>query len=170
VDTGIEGNIAIGFALVQGDVVFTDEQHGWAVGGLGQVVHTEDGGSTWVKQELTCDWPECPKRLFAVDFVDNQVGWIVGEGLFHTMDGGAHWAQETIDFDSDFQDVQFLNADIGWLAGDRDGLIYTTDGGSQWHRLESSTSVPLRGLYFVNPKQGWIVGDYGTILGYSSSD
>ena len=35
-DTGIEGPLAIGFALVQGDVDFPDAQHGWVVGGLVQ--------------------------------------------------------------------------------------------------------------------------------------
>jgi len=165
VDTGITGTLAIGFALVQGDVVFTDEQHGWVIGGLGEVVHTDDGGATWITQTLTCDWPICHKRLFAVEFISNQEGWIVGEGLYHTTDGGSHWNMQDVDVETDFQDIQFVNSLSGWLAGDYGVVMYTSDGGNTWNLIENDvSSVPLRGLSFVNPQKGWFVGDHGTIL------
>ena len=37
VDTGIEGNMGVGFHYQQGDLSFLDGQHGWATGGLGIV-------------------------------------------------------------------------------------------------------------------------------------
>lgn len=165
VDTGVTGNLAIGYALVQGELSFTDDQHGWAVGGLGQIVHTADGGTTWITQTLDCGHSSCPTRLFAVEMLDNQEGWIAGEGLFHTRDGGDHWNMEDVDIVGDFQDVQFVDALNGWLAGDGGAILVTRDGGATWHEVDNDvSSFTLRGVSFVTQDKGWLVGDYGTIL------
>ena len=175
VDTGVEGMLSIGFAPVQGDVDFPDAQHGWAVGGQGQIVSTTDGGATWTQQMLTCEWPECPKRLFAVDMIDNQTGWIGGEGLYYTTDGGATWLQQEVDdmpgipYPVDIYAMQFVDAQHGWLAGDRGALLRTTDGGASWERIETGTDYGLNGLYFVSAEQGWVVGNSGTILHVTAS-
>jgi len=166
VDTGVNGSMGVGFALVQGDVDFPDAQHGWAVGGLGVIVHTMDGGITWAQQTLTCDWPECPKRLFAVEMIDSQTGWIGGEDLYRTTDSGENWLQQETDVPGDIYAMQFLDAWHGWLTGDRGALLRTSDGGATWERIETGEGIALNGLYFVNPDQGWIVGDYGVILRY----
>jgi photosystem II stability/assembly factor-like uncharacterized protein len=170
VDTGIEGSIGITLKTVQGDVVFTDDQHGWVAGGRGHVIHTEDGGITWVKQELSCGnyITRCSDRCFGIAFVDNQSGWIAGSKLYHTTDGGANWTPQDIEVDGDLQDIQFIDSHIGWLAGEWGVLMYTADGGNEWHHMDSNTFFTLRGLFFVNPQLGWIVGDYGTILRYAA--
>lgn len=63
VDTGISGNMAIGYALVQGDLEIIDRNNFWAAGGLGEVVHLQDGGVTWRKQNISCGYPTCPIRM-----------------------------------------------------------------------------------------------------------
>jgi photosystem II stability/assembly factor-like uncharacterized protein len=165
VNTGLPGNLNIGFALVQGGLDFTDADHGWAAGGLGEVIHTADGGSTWITQTLTCDWPVCDKRLFDIDFIDNQVGWIAGEGLYHTADGGDHWDMHTLAYKIDFHDVQFLDLVHGWLAGDKGIALYTTNGGADWQLARNAdTLANLRGMYLLDPQTGWFVGEMGTIF------
>lgn len=165
VNTQITGSLGVGFALVQGGLDFVDPQHAWAVGGLGQVVHTSDGGSSWIRQTLTCDWPECPKRLYDVDFVDTQQGWISGEGLYHTSDGGSHWEMRPMEYKVDFHDVQFLDSQHGWLAGDQGVVLYTENGGGSWQLAENPESFAnLRGMYLTGTRQGWLVGELGTIL------
>jgi len=161
VSTGITGSLSVGFALVQGDLVFTDEQHGWAVGGLGKVIHTDDGGGHWVRQDFAQDW----KRLFAIEMLDNQEGWIAGEGLYHTSDGGAHWNEKDVGFGRDFQDIQFTDSLNGWLVGEYGAIMATRNGGQTWHFVDNEvSSYNLRGMSFINAYKGWLVGDYGTIL------
>jgi photosystem II stability/assembly factor-like uncharacterized protein len=160
VDTGIEGSLAIGFALVQGDLAFTDAQHGWAVGGLEEIVHTENGGADWAGQDL----PTASRRLFAVEFVSNQVGWIAGEGLFRTPDGGATWVEQDIEISVDFQDIKFVDSLNGWLAGDSGLVLSTNNGGDTWKLVDSGVSSSLRGLSFIDSEKGWFVGDNGVIL------
>ena len=165
VDTGIEGTIAVGFGTVLGGLDFLDAQHGWAAGGLGNIVHTPDGGTTWIAQTIDCGYPTCPRRLYEIDMLDTQVGWIAGEDLYHTSNGGLLWEIEDIGFGYDLQDVQFLDAQNGWLAGDAGYAAYTTNGGITWMPAQNVvTGVSLRGLSFVSLERGWLVGDGGVIL------
>src|SRR5215470_16498466 len=53
---------------------FIDSQSGWAVGALGDIGHTTDGGRTWEGQET-----DTTVDLLAVKFVDSQSGWIAGD-------------------------------------------------------------------------------------------
>ncbi len=168
VDTGITGTIQLGYASVLGSLVFTDTQHGWAVGGLSQVVQTDDGGAHWTRPALSCGAISCYYSVLAPAFADSQNGWIVGEGIFRTTDGGANWVWQDIGIGGEMQDVQFVDQNIGWLVTDQGELWYTGNSGKRWHRLDSGTGFALRGLHFVNARQGWMVGDGGIILRYAA--
>jgi hypothetical protein len=54
-------------------VHFADKQTGWAVGGVGAILHTHDAGRTWAQQASG------PANLFSVHFADRQTGWAVGD-------------------------------------------------------------------------------------------
>jgi len=165
VDSGIEGPITAAPGLVQGDVAFCDRQHGWAVGGLGVVIHTADGGVTWSRQELDCGCLTCPLRLFALDMMDCADGWIAGEGLYHTTDSGEAWDAQATAAAGDFHDVKFVDANHGWLAGEGGVILYSEDGGVLWRTLDNGEiEHTLRALSFVDRQQGWFVGDHGAIL------
>jgi photosystem II stability/assembly factor-like uncharacterized protein len=166
VDTGITGTIQVGSETVLGSVVFTDALHGLALGGSSQVISTSDGGAHWARPALSCGAYPCYYNVFAAAFADNQNGWLVGEGVFHTTDGGANWVHQDIGIGGEIQDIQFVDRKIGWLATDRGELWYTGNGGTRWHRLDGNTGYALRGLHFVNAQRGWFVGDGGTILRY----
>ena len=160
VDTGIEGSLGVGFADVQGDVTFSDALNGWATGGLGKIIHTADGGITWQQQTLPSQYTRC----YAIEFLDNQIGWIAGEGLYYTVDSGAHWNTKEIGMEGDIHDIQFVDLANGWLAGVNGAVSYSADGGETWLPLKSGTAFSLRGVHFISPEKGWIVGDGGTIL------
>ncbi|HEX8920390.1 MAG TPA: YCF48-related protein, partial [Pyrinomonadaceae bacterium] len=81
-------------------VYFLDENRGWAVGGRGALLSTNDGGDTWrLSRRPTED------ALRDVYFSDEQNGWLVCERsiydlktkeeprtyLLRTMDGGESW-------------------------------------------------------------------------------
>jgi photosystem II stability/assembly factor-like uncharacterized protein len=168
VDTGLTGTLQVGYATVMGSVVFTDAQHGWAVGGLSQVASTSDGGAHWTRPVLSCGAHPCYYAVLAAAFPDNQNGWIVGEGIFRTTDNGANWVWQDTGIGGEIQDIQFVDRNVGWLATDRGELWYTGNGGTRWHQLDSGTGFALRGLHFVNAQRGWIVGDGGTILRYAA--
>jgi photosystem II stability/assembly factor-like uncharacterized protein len=168
VDTGISGTIAVGYALVQGDLEIVDRNNIWAAGGLGEVIHSQDGGATWLRQNLSCGYPTCPVRCFALAFQDNLSGWVAGEKLFFTRNSGYNWDPLNLDIEGDIQDFQFINHQNGWLVGEKGLFKMTTDGGMGWQDVYRGIPMDLRGLFFLNPQQGWVVGDYGIILNANS--
>jgi len=164
-DTGVSGNMAVGYALVQGDLAVVDQNNIWAAGGLGEVVSSHDGGATWRRQNLSCGHPSCPIRCFALAFTDNQSGWLAGEMLFSTSDGGDGWDPVNMDEkDGAIQDIQFLDRENGWMVGEKGLIKRTSDGGKSWQEVETGVPLDLRGLFFLDPEEGWLVGDYGMII------
>ena len=72
------------------DISFSDLSIGWAVGNLGTLIATLDGGETWLPQPVTGE------SLYGVCFTDQYTGWLVGGGgsILHTDNSGAVGVQE----------------------------------------------------------------------------
>jgi photosystem II stability/assembly factor-like uncharacterized protein len=69
-------------------VWFATHERGWAVGGEGVIIATNDGGRTWRPQTSGVG-----DDLYDVKFFDESEGWAVGRGgtMLHTNDGGRTW-------------------------------------------------------------------------------
>ena len=81
-----------------------DGQNLWAVGEAGLILHSSDGGGSWVQQTSSATG-----TLQHVDCRNGQVAWIssAAEGVRWTRDGGANWTSMT----------------YNWPAGLDSGLI-----------------------------------------------
>ena len=155
------------------DISFADEKHGWAVGRRGFVIGTKDGGETWVRQK-TPRFP--PRHLFAVDAIDENTAWIVGDWgtRYRTRDGGETWedlsflvdeehpvfqylSEEEIEAyargekvydDVYLNDLQFLDQQRGWIAGEYGMIFYTVDGGETWEKAAISGQIAFQPVPF----------------------
>lgn len=90
-----------------------------------------------------------------LDFVSENVGWIVGHGglILKTSDGGINWVQQVSNTSTDLYTVFFLDNQNGW-AGGLDGIfLKTTDGGDNWI-VDQLTTDEVRGLVFVDQNNG----------------
>ena len=124
---------------------------------FGTIIHTSDGGATWVKQASGED-----KIYNSIFFTDQNNGWVVGEfGLiYHTADGGKTWqkqeCREIIPVVDKTQwetpapslySVWFSDAQHGWASGMDSTIIATEDGGITWKKIknpaEDSKAYPL---------------------------
>src|ERR1700730_7960147 len=76
--------------------------------------------------------------LHAVQFVDREEGWAVGdEGVvWHTFDGGDTWERQPTPVRASLRSVHFLSPYVGWIAGREElphgggsvgVLLYTND-------------------------------------------
>jgi photosystem II stability/assembly factor-like uncharacterized protein len=127
-------------------VFFVDENEGWAVGHDAEIVHTSDGGKTWVLQNYQ---PELEKALLAVLFLDKQHGFAVGAyGLFlKTDDGGGTWSDASADaITADglhlFSIKKLGNGSL-FVTGEQGTLGLSTDGGNTWKKLNSPYEATL---------------------------
>lgn len=112
------------------NVYFADIDHGWAVGNANTLLRTTDGGTNWTASSipfLTSD-----HLLYAVHFIDNNTGWVVGWSpsgpvLIKSLDGGATWAAETLPAgvtSGRLYDVNFGNQYNGWAVGEGSSFIF----------------------------------------------
>ena len=124
-------------------IALVDASHAWACGDHGVVLHTTDGGATWVPQ---ASGVEC--RLHCVHFIDAHHGWIVGGGydpyvhrsrgvVLRTADGGATWEPEPTALVPLLRRIHMDNVREGWAVGDASplstsGVFFTRDGGKTW--------------------------------------
>lgn len=156
------------------DISFVDDLNGWIIGREG-VRRTEDGGDSWKSVD-----EEKKMTGNALQFLDLQVGWLVGKfgDVFRTGNGGETWEKieaagnlegKSGDDKPNFQGVHFVDDNHGWVAGYRRempaldqfdyGLIYHTgDGGRSWQKQLEHLDILLRDIRFSDLQNGWAVG------------
>jgi photosystem II stability/assembly factor-like uncharacterized protein len=109
--------------------------------------------------------------LRAVQFVDKNEGWAVGdEGVvWHTIDGGRNWERQSTGTTASLRSVCFLTPYNGWVVGREElpgggsagVLLFTEDGGLHWQsdpRMLNATPG-LNVIRFVDTKVGYLAGD-----------
>ncbi len=135
------------------------------------ILHTSDGGGTWVRQ-----FSGASKALFDICFIDRDRGIAVGDGgtILRTTDGGTTWAQQTRGDTVCLRGVSFTDVNTGTAVGWSPGqgkwggphmfILRTIDGGANWTEQASPAAWPLRDVSFTSTTTGTAVGDDSTII------
>ena len=146
-------------------VSFPTEKEGWACGRWGIVLHTADGGKTWMLQSSGTE-----NTLVSIHFVDPQNGWAVGEEgtILHTADGGKTWEKQKSPVPYYMMKVYFVTPSKGWIVGERTHILSTVDGGKTWNIQFKDEDFILKSVSFCDEVHGWAVGEYGFI--YHTTD
>ena len=158
---------------------------GWAAGhsldGYGVIIHTTDGGETWVRQGSAGEIPDV--NLGGVAAIDVQNAWVVGEQgtILRTKNGGRTWQRQAVPAEASqtgLCGVYAVDSETAWVAGadwaaSPPGVIlHTSDGGSTWTRQaqDMALAANLCGVYASDGGHAWVVGanepgnEYGTIV------
>jgi len=156
---------------------------GWAVGRMGTLLYTEDGGHSWNRYNLGTS-----ADLRRVQFVDELHGWIVGGRIrmgptneqmrhdqrggygyiFHTEDGGKTWQIQYAEQGRFLFGLYMLDAQRGWACGERGVLLKTEDAGGSWRATANSgTTCWLYDIEFLDEQRGFAVGQDRTLLATS---
>ena len=115
---------------------FPTELVGWAVGSVGKIAKTTDGGVTWVAQVSGVRG-----RLHGLCFTSVDRGFVVGKSgvILSTQDGGSTWVRQASGTTSTLNAVDFVSDGEGWVVGEAGWapeqagtLLHTTDGGQTW--------------------------------------
>jgi hypothetical protein len=167
----ILASVLIGYFLVPGilsaqeklyddlfSVSFPNENDGWACGRWGTVLHTSNGGKTWVHQKTGL-----VTTLISIYFVDPKNGWAVGDQgtIIHTKDGGKNWEKQKSPISFYLMGVCFVNASKGWIVTERTHILFTDDGGKNWSIQFKDEDYVLKAVSFCDPNNGWAVGEFG---------
>jgi photosystem II stability/assembly factor-like uncharacterized protein len=148
------------------DIWFNDELTGWAVNSNGEILKTEDGGASWIRQALLRR-----SYLRCVAFANAQIGWVgtlSGEHrLYRTLDGGATWQPVTNLPDGpparicglSVVDERTIYASGTNYPNQPPAVLKSEDGGSTWTTIDMSGHAALLvDIYFRDSSTGWVVG------------
>jgi photosystem II stability/assembly factor-like uncharacterized protein len=148
------------------EIDFIDANVGFTAGsatpsGSGSVLRkTVNGGTTWT---AAAGAPPIGAGIAAMDFVDANIGWAGGNPgnakLYKTVDGGANWTLQLTAGFSSVNDVEFLDASVGWSA-QGGAVFYTTNGGATLTNASGESDVVE--ISFPNANDGWAVSTTGT--------
>ncbi len=152
-------------------VRFSGKKRGWIVGSVSNqdeevvdslVLQTLDGGETWTRVSV----PSNKIELYHVDFVNDENGWIVGDGglILRTQDGGLNWAVQNSGTKVSLYNIDFRDKNDGVIVGSEGTILRTENGGQTWEKVKTAATKSLLRVNFINDKTGWIVGVGGMIL------
>lgn len=151
-----------------------DSKHAWVVGSNGTIIHTEDGGKTWVQQASNTK-----ATLMKVAVVDRHNTWIVGDKdngyavILRTSDGGLTWTRQgnasTIKT-AGLIDVTAVDNRTAWTVGEGYAILKTIDGGASWQsQLGDGTGLAhINGACAIDARNAWVTQDFGIV--YWTSD
>jgi len=143
-------------------VSFPTPEQGWAVGHDGIVLHSADGGATWVRQ---LDGRGLGKIM--TDFYGAQAA----KGTLGSADAAAALIDEAGRIaaqgaENSFLDVWFADASNGFVVGAFNLIFRTADGGKTWepwfHRTANPSRLHLYAMRQVG-KDLFIVGEQGMV-------
>lgn len=161
------------FRYPTGDVLcavdFADARSGWAVGSGGLILHTADGGRTWVPQRSGFEGTDV--SLTGVSCASTSDVWAVGDRVLHTIDGGAHWRRVSTAAGSGTEVLRDSSAAIasahendGWAGGYQ--VVGTHDGGAAWSVAwafhPDRLALNPRQLTCADSDHVWAAGGIGT--------
>lgn len=150
------------------------------LGTSGGVYRTIDGGSTWKRYRLQRNTVDSLYQetmvQHQINFFDANVGISAGWSLFNygiilkTINGGIDWKivhmgpQLGEQFDVTYNDIEFVNSKVGYVAGSKGTVMKTIDAGDTW----SSVYVPLPAaeveksyfgtVTFLDEQTGYVAG------------
>ena len=123
---------------------FVDDKLGWAVGHGGVVLHTIDGGETWVRQ---ADGQSLAKA--ALQSAQEALQRKPDDAVALRAVAGAN-ALVADGPDKPLLDVVFQNAQHGWIVGAYNLFFETRDGGASWIgaglRLDNPKALHLNAM------------------------
>ena len=150
-----------------GALAFADAAHGVAVGAVGAIATTANGGTTWLARGSG------PTGVLNdVDFADASHGWAAGTTgtILATDSGGTVWSRQSSGTTTTLRAVDFIDARHGWVVGDAGTVITTSDGGSTWRPQSTGAAYDLIALTFADDLHGWAAGINGTMPDPASYD
>ncbi|MFC2092773.1 YCF48-related protein [Bacteroidota bacterium] len=158
------------------DIYFTNSQTGYIAADSSYILNTTNGGMNWSKTSLYSS----NTKYRAIQFINSNTGFVIGNQsysappypssnrlLFKTTNSGQSWTLEMNQGstgDYFYNNLFFLNSNMGWIITSYGEIKKTTNGGENWISEQSPLNENLRCIHFVNEDAGWIGGERGTVL------
>jgi photosystem II stability/assembly factor-like uncharacterized protein len=155
--------IANGWSLY--DIYFTNDSIGWVTIAYpeGKIYKSTDGGNNW-NLNRSIQWP----GYLHIQFINKDTGWVINyfnKEILKTTNSGLNWYATNIQqgFFDEFQNISFINHNIGFVVSSEGSILKSTDAGENWF-LINDLDIWLEDVEFTSIDTGWVVGTYGKIF------
>ncbi|MEO6694642.1 MAG: YCF48-related protein [Ignavibacteria bacterium] len=132
-------------------VDFININTGYAVGTVGTVMKTTNGGLNW-------ELKNTPNTLlYGTSFVDENLGFAVSGdngSIYRTANGGNNWTIVFTGIGNTLWDINFPNRTTGYAVGLNGLILKSTDSGINWNQQTSGTVAHLFSLEFIDSLNG----------------
>jgi photosystem II stability/assembly factor-like uncharacterized protein/subtilisin-like proprotein convertase family protein len=147
----------------------------YAVGDKGHIFETLDGGTTWTDKKSPTIYQLNDVCFGWAGFGISDIyatGWY-GQVIRKLEPANAEFEMMNKKPNHWMMDLDFINADTGWVAGGerlddagtRNGVVMlTVDGGKNWE-VQLNKPVFFNSVDFINGNEGWAVGGSGQSFG-----
>ncbi|HRI48198.1 MAG TPA: YCF48-related protein, partial [Ignavibacteriaceae bacterium] len=143
-------------------VHFSNKDIGWAVGDLGALIKTTDGGANWKTIQTNITVP-----ILKIRSINGQT--VIASGysglILRSTDGGETFTQVESGLGAGFDlwGLEIVNDTLGWACG-ATALLKTTDGGESWQIINiPGYTGNLWWIDFMNENYGFVAAD-GKVL------
>ncbi len=159
-ETWVENNNLFGSSYFY-DVKMLNVNDAIAVGTVGNIYKTNDGGLNWTLVPFVT-----VNNLHNVDFLSATVGFAVGANgmMIKTIDAGNTWTLETLVTTNLLNKIKFFSATDGYAVGFSGTVLKTVNGGTSWTVETSGVTSSLNDVHFHSALEGYAVGAFGTLL------
>jgi photosystem II stability/assembly factor-like uncharacterized protein len=148
------------------DISFINKDTGWAVGSPGIIIHTKDGGNTWITQQSI---PGSYMR--SIEFASNKKGFAGGleyngnNVFYKTTDGGNTWidiSNVITGTSRGICGICSVDTNVTYAVGvwaSPAYLLKTSDGGNTWTQINMSNYARrLVDVQFTDANHGYVTG------------
>ncbi|MDH3788149.1 MAG: YCF48-related protein [Xanthomonadales bacterium] len=144
------------------DILFTDQDHGVAIGSYGLVLSTMDGGKTWTDETVD---PENDYHLNSMVRFDDGRRMIAGEAgySYRSFDDGETWEPLDLPYLGSMWGAVITPGDCVLFYGLRGHVMESCDFGMSWQELETGSLSSLAGGIYSDDLLV-LVGNSGTVL------
>ncbi len=174
------------------DVLFLDQQRGYAIGAYGQFMSTQNGGADWTL-ELISDRTRAATEEVVEDeaAADDEDSWLVSTDIgdemgdphlnaivrseaglmilaeagaaYRSRDDGATWTKLSLPYGGSMFGGVAMDDGAVLAFGLRGNVYRTTDLGDSWEQVDSGTESSLYGGYALAGSRAILVGAGGTV-------
>ena len=131
-----------------------------AVGGMGTIVQSKDGGNNWQRTTL-------PGHPFLVDVT------VCPDGTFHVIDKtdgiwsvqpDDNWVRQALPEMTEPQAMTCDAANVIWVTGGYSTIFHSKDAGASWDSWSLDEDLYLTTIQFTDDQHGVVSGEFGTVL------
>jgi len=130
-------------------IFFVNPAVGFAVGKMGKIYKTTDGGNLWIPK-----YNETQREMFSVSFLNPDTGFVGGSGiLLFTSNGGDSWQVQRFD-GSLYRKIQIFHKNLVWVLDWGGAVFKTTNLGANWINV-GYTPYNSKDFQMLDSYTGW---------------